>query len=78
MEAIDSNAWKLESSAVVCRQLDCGSVVSTVISSLTSDVSMWSSFSHCVGSESSLRECVRIVEWEYYSHDILKVICSGN
>ena len=68
--------WNLPSSSVVCRQLDCGSAVSTERSSGATHKPVWRITSACVGSESSLRECGR--KMSATSLYILEVICSGN
>ena len=67
--------WDLRAAAVVCRQLDCGSAVST---RYTDDEHPgWRFRSHCVGSESALREC-GTVETGYVASYTMEVICSGN
>ena len=67
--------WNHQSSSVVCRQLDCGSAVSTEWTSVpTHELVWWISLS-CVGSESSLRECGTKVLANSTAR--LEVICSG-
>ena len=73
----DTFHWNLKQASVVCRQLDCGSAVSTKKrTSLKQPV--WYTGYECVGSESSLKEC----KGSYYDHDSpdnnVEVICSGN
>ena len=74
--------WNLKASAVVCRQLDCGSAVSLNWTSgmLSSGMfSEWTIESSCNGSESSLRDCIK-TESRYsmsYTDNALEVICSG-
>ena len=67
--------WNLKSSSVVCRQLDCGSAVLTEMSSDSTNVPVWHTMSSCVGSESSLKECV--IKMSRTSDARLKVVCSG-
>ena len=67
--------WTLKSSAVVCRQLDCGSAVSTEIRSGFTRQPVWWITPACVGSESSLRECG--TKMSHNSTVRLEVICSG-
>ena len=75
--------WNLKSTAVVCRQLDCGSAVSLNWTSgmLSSGMfSEWTIESSCNGSESSLRDCVKtesVHNSTSYTDLALEVICSG-
>ena len=73
---MDGSDWNLKLTTVVCRQLDCGSVVSIERASVSTDQPVWKIESSCVGSESSLRECATKVSQN--STDTLKLICSGN
>ena len=67
--------WDLRAAAVMCRQLDCGSAVST---GYTDDEHpVWSFASRCVGSESALREC-GTMDGEHLASHTLEVTCSGN
>ncbi|KAM6972490.1 CD5 antigen-like [Aplochiton taeniatus] len=70
-----SSLWSLKSAAVVCRQLDCGSAVSTEWISGSTKQPVWVFNSQCAGSESALRECgaVRIGNTD---SDSKEVICS--
>ena len=78
----DGDDWNLKSSAVVCRQLDCGSVVSTQRSAWFTREPVWRVTPYCAGSESSLGDCVTVET----SHTTRKglitgrptVTCSGN
>ncbi|XP_078139139.1 scavenger receptor cysteine-rich type 1 protein M130-like, partial [Centroberyx gerrardi] len=53
---VDDKYWNLKSAAVVCRQLDCGSAVSTERREDSSERSVWLILPHCDGSESAVRE----------------------
>ena len=68
--------WNQNSSAVVCRQLDCGSAVSMKRTLGFTQQPVWVMTSPCVGSESSLRECG--TDESVTSTYRLEVICSGN
>ncbi|XP_051250659.1 collagen alpha-4(VI) chain-like [Dicentrarchus labrax] len=50
--------WTLKSAEVACRELDCGSAVSTEIRNESSIKSVWQRSSDCVQSGSAMRECV--------------------
>uniref|UniRef100_UPI003AAC6C34 scavenger receptor cysteine-rich type 1 protein M130-like n=1 Tax=Centroberyx gerrardi TaxID=166262 RepID=UPI003AAC6C34 len=69
--------WRLKLAAVVCRQLDCGSAVSTERRNDSSKRSGWQIRPHCDGSESALRECVLLMKSSNISSS-LELICSGN
>ena len=71
--------WNLKSSAVLCRQLDCGSAVS-LKSNHVSRYPSWKMISSCNGSESSLRDCVKtesVHNSTSYTFLALEIICSG-
>ena len=72
------NDRNLETPAVVCKQLDCGSAVS-IYTAYGSTVQTawrlnWNYDDSCVGS--SLQECGQIEPWR--STEAVEVICSGN
>ena len=67
----------MKHAAVVCRQLDCGSAVSTRGYDGDEDRPVWMYISRCAGTESALRECGD-VERGFSSSSVIEVICSGN
>jgi len=69
-----TSEWNQNSSSVVCRQLGCGSAVSTERSLGSRVQPVWWMRCSCVGSESSLRECV--IKKSYSSTATLEVICA--
>ena len=73
---ISGSTWGLRAAAVVCRQLDCGSAVSTGGISGDGERTAWRFLSRCVGSESALRECGTVSV--YNASYTLEVNCSGS
>ncbi|KAL7841067.1 hypothetical protein SRHO_G00247580 [Serrasalmus rhombeus] len=64
--------WPMRAAAVVCRQLDCGSVASATNKKSAMDMRKHSVGVKCTGSESALREC-----WNTYGSGFqLEVTCS--
>ncbi|XP_068564171.1 CD5 antigen-like [Cebidichthys violaceus] len=55
---VEDSYWTLKEAAVACRDLDCGSAVSTRRRKESSQRSVWRINSTCVHSGSALRECL--------------------
>ncbi|XP_032446826.1 scavenger receptor cysteine-rich type 1 protein M160-like isoform X4 [Xiphophorus hellerii] len=66
--------WNMNSVAVVCAKLDCGSAVSARNSEEASERPVWWISSDCFQSGSALKNCLPYDENSYQSHEI---ICSG-
>ncbi|XP_075935013.1 scavenger receptor cysteine-rich type 1 protein M160-like [Anarhichas minor] len=64
--------WSLKEAAVACRELDCGSAVSTRKRDESSERYVWRIDSDCVHSGSALRECLTLDS----SSSIVDLICS--
>ena len=65
--------WNMMSSSVVCRQLDCGSAVSTESSHGFTHDPVWRITTYCVGTETLMSDCI-IVET---SHNTQKGFITG-
>ncbi|XP_067458122.1 scavenger receptor cysteine-rich type 1 protein M130-like [Thunnus thynnus] len=70
---VDGSYWTLKEAAVVCRDLDCGSAVSTGRRNEATDRSVWLINPYCVHSGSALRDCAS----SYYASSIMELTCSG-
>lgn len=71
------SGWDQKSAAAVCRELDCGSAVSTEPTDDSLDRLVWWIRYSCVHSASTLLECV-IQTDDFETYVGLEVICSGN
>ena len=69
-------SWNQKTSAVVCKQLDCGSSVSVEMIHGSRHKDVWDIDYLCVGSESSLSECGKLKDTG--STVRVDVKCSGN
>ena len=64
--------WTVTEAAVICRELDCGSVTSIMEKRLSSRY-RWGISSECVRSDSPLTDCVK----RDVSPKILEITCTG-
>ena len=77
LETVEScSTWTMKTAAVFCRQLECGSAVSTTWFPDIEDRPTARFSSQCAGSESTLRECVTM-ERGFNSYGSQQVVCSG-
>ncbi|XP_062298288.1 scavenger receptor cysteine-rich type 1 protein M130-like [Scomber scombrus] len=67
--------WTLNEADAICRNLDCGSAVSTRSRRLDSDRPVWVISSDCLRSGSARRSCVSS---SYLSSSILEITCSDS
>ena len=77
-QLISGFIWSMKTVAVVCRELDCGSAVSTRRYDGDEDRRVWWFYSRCAGTESALRECRHVRGRGRSSSSVIEVICSGN
>ncbi|XP_067458797.1 collagen alpha-1(XII) chain-like isoform X2 [Thunnus thynnus] len=70
---VEDSDWTLKEAAAACRDLDCGSAVSTGSRNEASDRSVWRIRSDCVQSGSRLMDCAS----SYSSSSIVGLTCSG-
>ncbi|XP_040509976.1 deleted in malignant brain tumors 1 protein isoform X11 [Gallus gallus] len=76
------DSWEFTDAAVVCRQLDCGVVISAPPRAYFGQGQgpMWLDDVNCTGTEAALSEC-KFKGWgihNCYHHEVASVVCSGS
>ncbi|XP_032297008.1 deleted in malignant brain tumors 1 protein-like isoform X6 [Coturnix japonica] len=76
------DSWEFADAAVVCRQLDCGVVISAPPRAFYGQGQelMWLDDVNCTGTEAALSEC-NFKGWgihNCYHHEVASVVCSGS
>ncbi|XP_065606277.1 deleted in malignant brain tumors 1 protein-like [Cyrtonyx montezumae] len=76
------DSWEFQDAAVVCRQLDCGVVISAPLRSYfgPGQGPMWLDDVNCMGTEAALSEC-KFKGWGIHNcnhHEAASVVCSGS
>ncbi|XP_062274635.1 scavenger receptor cysteine-rich type 1 protein M130-like [Scomber scombrus] len=71
---VSDSYWTLEEAAVACRELDCGSAVSTGSRNESSERPVWKIDPYCLHSGSALRDCAS----SRFASSIMEITCSDS